>query len=371
MPDRLKTTLPKPPAQAVPVSHISLRGLAQHLGLSSTTVSRVVNRSPGAKAIPAATQERILQAAKQLHYRPNIMAQSLRKQRSYTIGVMVPEVSEGYAALVLKGLEDYLLGEGYFYFVVSHRHRAELLEEYPRLLVARAVEGIVAVDTPLDHALSVPVVTISGHHKVDGQTNIVLNHRRAATLALEHLAGLGHRQIAVLMGQSFSSDTATRWNAIRYAAKQLQIRLDPQLVVQLQTDSPTSEPGYRATQELLRTPASFTAIFAFNDVSAIGSIRAIREAGLRVPEDVSVVGFDDIPSAAFQHPALTTVRQPLQTMGMLSVQHLLECIKMRQGRGKHSKSKQTNPPHKLIVVEPELIVRNSTAQMNPRLERSI
>ena len=115
---------------------VNLRELAEHLGLSVATVSLVMNRSPAAKSIPHHTQARVRAAARELNYRPNVMARMLRQQRSFTIGVIVPEISEGYAALVLSGIEDHLLQEGYFYFVVSHRHRSDLVEEYPRLPVA-------------------------------------------------------------------------------------------------------------------------------------------------------------------------------------------------------------------------------------------
>lgn len=321
-----------------------------------------MSRSPAAKLIPARTQDRIFSAARELNYQPNMMAQSLRKQRSFTIGVMVPEISEGYSALVLSGIENYLLNEGYFFFVVSHRHRQKLLKEYPQLLIARAVEGVVAVDTPLNSSLRVPVVTISGHQKLANVTNIMLNHRLAAGLALGHLYDLGHRRIAIIKGQSFSSDTATRWKAIRHVAEQLRLELDSRLVVQLESDSFTSEPGYVATQALLKSGARFTSIFAFNDISAIGAIRAIREAGMRVPEDISVVGFDDVPSAAFQNPALTTIRQPLENMGMIAVQHLLQSIKERSANvaSKAGAAKETS---EVIVVEPQLIVRSSTAAL--------
>src|SRR5437016_7908095 len=182
---------------------VSLKSLAEHLGLSQAAVSLVINRSPGAKSIPHRTQELIRKAARELNYRPNHIARSLRQQRSYTIGVLVPEVSEGYAALVMSGIEDLLLQEGYFYFVVSHRHRADLLDEYPKLLMDRAVEGLIAVDTPCRHTLPIPLVSVSGHEKTRGVINIMLDHQRAAELALEHLYRLGHRHIAFMKGQAF------------------------------------------------------------------------------------------------------------------------------------------------------------------------
>src|SRR5690348_17718136 len=136
---------------------VSLKTLADHLGLSKTAVSLVINRVPAANSIPQRTQELIRSAARELNYRPNHLARSLRQQRSFTIGVVVPEISEGYAALVMSGIEDHLLQEGYFYFVVSHHHRGELISEYPLLLQQRAVEGLIAVDTALSEGVQVPL----------------------------------------------------------------------------------------------------------------------------------------------------------------------------------------------------------------------
>lgn len=328
--------------------HASLKTVAEHLGLSPATVSLVMNRSSAADSIPQQTKERIFSAARQLNYRPNFMARSLRKQRSFTIGVMVPEVSEGYAALVMSGIEDHLLQEGYFYFVASHRHKPDLIDEYPTLLLQRSVEGLIAVDTPFDHDLPIPVVTVSGHHEIKGVTNIALDHQKAADLALQHLVELGHRKIAVIKGQAFSSDTETRWKAICDSARKKGVNVNPRLVTQLEGDLPSPELGYTVMCELLATKEPFTALFAFNDISAIGAIRALREAGLHVPEDVSVVGFDDIQSAAFQNPGLTTVRQPLRKMGEIAAETLLARI-----AGNHSAPGT-------ITIQPELVVRGTT-----------
>ena len=331
---------------------ISLKALAEHLGLSSATVSLVINRSPAAKSIPAVTQERVREAARQFNYRPNLMARSLRQKRSFTIGVIVPEISEGYAALVMSGIEDHLLQEGYFYFVVSHRHRKDLIEEYPFLLQQRAVEGIIAVDTVCNEACMLPVVAISGHKDAPGVTNIVLDHNLAAHLALEHLQKLGHERIAFIKGQDFSSDTETRWRALHVVAHQLGIKVREELTAQLADDSPSPQVGYNVTRKLLERGEVFTALFAFNDISAIGAIQALREFGKRVPEDVSVIGFDDIQSAAYQNPSLTTVRQPLRHMGVIAAETILERINS-------SSSRERSYP-KEIVVEPELIVRGTT-----------
>ncbi len=331
----------------------SLTTLAAHLGLSPAAISRVLNGAPAAKSIPKATQDRIFAAAREFNYRPNVLARSLRHGRSMTVGVLVPELSEGYATLVLAGIEQALLQAGYVFFLISHHHRQELIERSQIMLVERSVDGMIAVDTILPAHVQLPTITVSCPDEQEGVMNIVLNHARAAELAVGHLAGMGHRRLAVIKGQAFSSDTEPRWQAIRKAAARFGLHLDRQLVAQLEGDAPTHEPGYYATQRLLAANTPFTALFTFNDVSAIGAIRALREAGLRVPQDVSVVGFDDVQSAAFQNPSLTTVRQPLNRMGVLAAEALVRRIGGTGGNHEH-------PPHKQLMVDPELVVREST-----------
>ena len=339
---------------------VSLKQLAEHLQLSPATVSLVINRSPVADSIPQETKDRVLAAARKYKYRPNFFARSLRSKHSLTIGVIVPEVSDGYSASVMSGIEDHLLQAGYFYFVASHRHRSDLIDEYPRLFLERSVDGLIAVDTPWTQSLSVPVVTVSGHNQVQGVTNIVLDHVRAAEVALKHLSQLGHRSIAFIKGQEFSSDTDVRWSNIEKTARRLGLPIFAALTSQLEGDSPSPDLGYEATRKLLASHKTFTALFAFNDISAIGAIRALREARLRVPEDVSVVGFDDIEGAAYQNPALTTVRQPLRVMGRTAAETLLRRIR-RVGSDSHGDE---------IMVEPRLIIRETTARALTRPHRA-
>ena len=329
---------------------VSLKDLAELLGLAPATISLVINRSRVADTIPQDTKDRIFAAVQKYKYRPNFFARSLRAQRSFTIGVIVPEVSDGYSASVMSGIEDFLLQEGYFYFVASHRHRADLIDEYPRLFLERSVDGLIAVDTPWSLSLAVPVVTVSGHNQVEGVTNIVLDHERAAEVALQHLSQLGHSQIAFIKGQEFSSDTEIRWSNIEKVAQKIGLPISPALVAQLQGDSPSPELGYQATRKLLGTRKPFTALFAFNDISAMGAIRAIREAGMQIPKDVSVVGFDDIQSAAYQNPGLTTVRQPLREMGRIAAETLLRRIRRAAPDTQGGET----------MVEPELIIRDTT-----------
>jgi LacI family transcriptional regulator len=210
------------------------------------------------------------------------------------------------------------------------------------------VEGFLTVDTVLTDVPSLPTVAVAGHRQLENVTNIVLDHRHAAEQALQHLKDLGHKKIAFLRGQPESADSSVRWDAICEVAGELEIEISPERVVQLTGVESTPELGYPFGKELLARRVPFTALFAYNDISAIGAMRAFQEAGLRVPEDVSVVGFDDIAHASFCIPSLTTVRQPLKKMGRIAAETLLAHIE------------GAVEPDGEIAVEPELVVRKST-----------
>jgi DNA-binding LacI/PurR family transcriptional regulator len=336
----------------------SLKTLAAYLNLDPTTVSVVLNDVPG-RSIPEATRERIRKAALKFNYEPSFLARSLRNRRTMTIGILVPVLADGYHAEVMTGIGDRLLEEKYFYFIAHHRHRTDLIEQYPRMLIGRGAEGLIAIDTNLTHKLPLPVVAIAGHRRMSGVTNIVLDHRRAAELSLCHLYNLGHRTIVFMRGQPYSSDSDARWEGIMKVAQDLGLSVRPELTIQLEKDLTSPELGYPVVEQLLAHHRSFTAVLSFNDVAAIGCIRALHDSGLRVPQDVSVVGFDDIKEAAFQTPSLTTIRQPLHHMGELAVQLLLQ--KLRPS--------DTKTPAQ-IAVEPELIIRESTGAARQNLGKT-
>src|SRR5580704_8621865 len=300
---------------------ITLKAVAQHLGLTPGTVSTVLNDAPSARVIPQETKDRIHAAAKKLNYRPNFFARTLRNKRTYTIGVICAEIGDTYGSAIISGIEGYLAQKDYFFLTVAHRHNSEQLNRYSRLLLERGVEGV---------------------------TNIVLDHHRAAFLALNHLKNLSHERVAVLRGNPLSSDAEDRFIAICEVAEQLGMRIDPELTVQIDIDDPTPQLGYPFAKQLLARKKPFTALFAYNDISAIGAIRAFQEQGLRVPQDISVMGFDDIAGASFHTPSITTVRQPLARMGQVAAQTLLERI---EGNKEYPAE---------IAIEPELVVREST-----------
>ncbi|MGB7264615.1 MAG: LacI family DNA-binding transcriptional regulator [Terracidiphilus sp.] len=342
-----------------PTGHVNLRMLAEHLELSQTTVSLVLNNSPSAKSIPQETRNRVVEAANRLNYRPNYFARSLRQSRSMSVGVLAPDLSEGYFTRVMSGVVEELTAAHYFYFTACHDWKRELIEQYPRMLVERAVDGFLLLNTAVDQLeVPVPVVAISAHSADANVTNIVLDHHRAVEQALKHLHGLGHRRIAILRGPRVIPDSEFRWEAIQEVAKEIDLKLDPALVIRMDAagwsmktgQHPMApEIGYKPMQTLLERTRAFTAVFCFNDIAAIGAIRALKEVGLSVPGDVSVVGFDDILSAAYASPSLTTVRQPLREMGRRGAKVLLARI---ADKGKAFPSE--------IVMEPELVVREST-----------
>src|SRR6201984_241863 len=332
---------------------VSLKILADYRELFPATVSVVLNNVPG-RSIPAETRERVRAAARKFNYQPSLLARSLRKQRTFTVGVLVPELSDGYHTMVMSGIGDHLMREGYFYFSAHHRHKPDMIEEYPRLLLGRGAEGLITIDTALAHALPVPVVAVAGHRKIAGVTNVVLDHKRAAELSLRHLHQLGHRQIAFMRGQPFSADSDDRWKSIVIVARELGLEIRADLTIQLERDLTSPELGYPVVQQLLQHRHRFTAIVSFNDIAAIGAIRALRDASLRVPEDVSVIGFDDISVAAYHNPRLTTIRQPLHNMGDTAARILLQRI---QGFKDYPQE---------FAVAPELIIRETTSSPNHR-----
>jgi len=329
---------------------VTLKAVAEHLGLTPGTVSAVLNDSPSARSIPEETKNRIRSAAKELNYRPNFFARTLRNKRTYTIGVITEEIGDSYGSAIVSGIEQYLRRHDYFFLTVVHRHDPELLNRYSNILSERGVEGIITIDTTVHETPTLPTVAVAGHKKVKGVTNIVLDHDRAAVLALNHFKELRHERVAFMKGSPSSSDSKDRWEAICQVASQVGINVDPELTVQINSDDPTPMLGYPYARELLARKKPFTALFAYNDISAIGAIRALNEQGLRVPQDVSVMGFDDIPGAAFYTPSLTTVRQPLNRMGEVAAQSLLE----RLDGNKEYPSE--------IAIEPDLVVRESTAK---------
>ncbi|HVM92640.1 MAG TPA: LacI family DNA-binding transcriptional regulator [Terriglobales bacterium] len=343
---------------------VTIRDVAKESGFSATTVSIVLNNAPLARYIPSATKKRIESAAKKLGYRPNVFARSLRSRRSHTVGVMVFDMTDPFCTLVLRGIENALYQASYLPILTDVQNERARFERYLEMLLDRRVEALIVlanwlfvnIDVLGDLEKSnIPTVMIGRELKNDAISSVIVDNELGAYTAIEHLYTLGHRKIAFIRGPKTLTDSAPRWRGIRAFAKARGLELDPRLTVDLpESSNPNSsfEIGYKLTEEMLKTKRPFTALMAFDDVTAFGAIRALTRAGLRVPEQCSVVGFDDVAASSLCTPPLTTIRQPMEAMGAMAASIVLEGI--------NAVLEKRDLPAVHRKLAPELAVRDST-----------
>ena len=298
-----------------PPTAVTIRDVAERSGFSSATVSIVLNNAPLSRYIPDKTKARIQRAASLLGYRPNLFARSLRSRRSHTIGVMVFDMTDPYCTLVLRGIENTLYQSNFLPILTDVHNERSRFERYLEMLLDRRIEGLVVLANWLFVDINVladleknniPTATVGQQLKSDHISSVIVDNAAGAHAALEHLYSLGHRKIAFIRGPHKLSDTEPRWRGVRTLARERNLELDPQLIVDLpESGDPFSsfEQGYKLTEELLHRRHPFTALMAFDDMTAFGAIRALGKAGIRVPDQCSVVGFDDVSAAALYSPA--------------------------------------------------------------------
>jgi LacI family transcriptional regulator len=348
----------------VKTSVITIRDVAKESGFSSTTVSIVLNDAPLARYIPPATKKRIEKAAKKLGYRPNLFARSLRSKRSHTVGVMVFDMTDPYCTLILRGIENSLYQSSFLPILTDVHNERSRFERYLEMLLDRRVEALIVlanwlfvdIDVLADlEKSSIPTVMIGRELQTDTVSSVIVDNEVGAHLALEHLHQLGHRKIAFIRGPKTLADSAPRWQGIRTFAKGVGLELDQRLIVDLpESGDPISsfEAGYKLTEELIKRKRPFTALMAFDDMTAFGAIRALAKAGLRVPEHCSVIGFDDVAACSLYTPPLTTIRQPMEAMGAMAANLVIE------GINAVLEKREISAVHRKMV--PELAVREST-----------
>jgi LacI family transcriptional regulator len=343
---------------------VTMRDVATQSGFSSATVSIVLNNAPLARYIAPATKKRIEEVARKLGYRPNAMARFLRSKRTHSMGVMFFDITDPFCTLIMRGIENSLYQASYVPIFADAHNQRNRFERYLEMLLERHVEGLIVVanwlfvDIQLLADLSkrnIPAATIGW--ELPGQTisSVMVDNETGARLALEHLYQLGHRKIAFIRGPKMLIDSAPRWRGIQKFALSAGIEIDPALVLQLpESLDPNSsfESGFRFAEELLQRKKRFTALMAFDDLTALGAIRALTKAGVKVPEQCSVTGFDDVALSALAVPSLTTVRQPMEAMGGLAVNIVMEGI-----NAELEKREWNIVSHKM---NPELVIRDST-----------
>jgi len=340
---------------------VTIRDVAGESGFSVTTVSMVLNNGPAAKRISPRTRTHVWKVARKLGYRPNLFARSLRSQRSQTVGVVVFDITDSYCTQILRGIENQLRPSGYFPIVTDLQDDRSQFHRCLDMLLGRRVEGIIAIANPiyLDPVLlselvdrKIPAVTI-GRESEDGLLcSVVVDNEAGTRQAIQHLYELGHSRIAFIKGPKILVDSMQRWRGLETFARDVGLKLDSNLVLEIKGRNSTYAEGCQLTEELLKRCPDFTALVAFDDLTACAAIRALTKAGRRVPKDCSVVGFDDVPSSAFYNPPLTTVHQLLEMQGSLGAEMVEELIRA-------AAEKRTLPP-KRRKVSPKLIVRDST-----------
>ena len=343
---------------------VTIRDVARECGYSASTVSIVLNGAPLSRYIPADTKGRIETAAKRMGYRPNPLARSLRSQRSNIVGVMVIDITDPFCTPILRGLENALYQASYLSLLADAHNEPHRFERYLEMLLDRRVEGLVVIanwlvtDIKLLADLTecqVPTVIAGRSFENHSVSTVSVDNEGGASMALEHLYRLGHREIAFLRGPKALSSSGQRWKGIRAFAQSAGLRLDSKKILELpESLDPNSsfEAGTQLTGELLRQGKPFTALMAYDDVTALGALRALKKKGLRVPEDCSVVGFDDVAQAGLSVPSLTTVRQPMEAMGSLSAGMVLDAI--------NAMDQKQDVPVVRRKIPAELVVREST-----------
>src|SRR5579859_5528914 len=331
-----------------------MRDVAENSGFSPATVSIVLNNAPLARYIAPATKRKIEETAKKLGYRPNAMARFLRSKRSHSVGVVFFDVTDPFCTPVLRGIENALYPSSYVPIFADAHNQRNRFERYLEMLLEHHVEALIVVanwlvvDIHLLADLSkrnIPAATIGWEIPGDTVSSVMVDNETGGRIALEHLHQLGHRKVAFIRGPKMLIDSAPRWRGVQKYAHSAGIEIDPALVLQLPDSfDPNSgfEGGYRLTEELLQKKKRFTALMAFDDLTALGAIRALTKAGVKVPEHCSVTGFDDVALSALSAPSLTTVRQPLETMGNLAVNTILEGINASQEKRDWAISHQNN-----------------------------
>jgi LacI family transcriptional regulator len=349
--------------------HVTLVDVARECGFSPATVSIVLNDAPLSRHVAARTKQRIRETAKALGYHPNATARSLRSRRTATIGVLIFDISDPFCTLILRGIERALHASGYLPLIMDAHNDRTQLEGYLDLLMERRVEGLIVVANWIFEERGLlfntlrnrfPTIVVGRDLAHDSIRSIVVDNETGGYAALEHLYQLGHRDIAFVLGPEMLSDSNRRWAGMQRFAAEHGLRLNPSLERRMcEALDPTSgfDAGVALTQDLLHSGVPFTALVAFDDLTALGAVRALNQAGRRVPQDCSVIGFDDAPLAAFCTPALTTIRQPMEDMGIAATGWVLRAL-----RGEEEEAAHFSPAAAHMLC-PSVVVRASTASV--------
>ena len=343
--------------------HVTLLDIARTSGFSVSTVSIVLSEAPLSQNVAARTREHIRKIARQLGYHPDAYARSLRRRSTQTIGILAFDLSDPFCVPILRGIHEGLHDAGYLPLMMDAQTERSLFDNYLHMILERRAEGVIVIASWVFEETNllgdvrknnVPIVIVGRDLTMRGIGSVLVDNEAGGAIAMRHLLDLGHRRIAVIRGPEQMCDSEPRWAGIQKVAREHGVDIDPRLVFELpgQADPMSGfEGGLRFTNEMLASGLAFTAVIAFDDLTALGVVRGLCESGIRVPQDCSVMGFDDVLLAAVATPPITTIRQPLKDMGLEAATRMLAVIRRGQDGGDNSW---------LHMPGPELVVRMST-----------
>ena len=344
--------------------------IARACGFSVSTVSLVLTEARLSANVAEKTRQKIRAMAQKLGYHPDAYARSLRSRRSGTIGVLAYDLSDPFCIPIVRGIQAGLQSANYLPLLMDAQTERKLFDSYLKMILERRAEGVIVIaswvfeeanllaDIEKNH---VPIIIVGRDLTGRRISSVLVDNEAGGALALRHLHQLGHRKIAVIRGPEELFDSEPRWAGVRCAAAETDIQLDPRLVFQLPSlVDPMSgfDGGRQLAGQMLASGRTFTGVVAFDDLTALGVMRGLAEAGVRVPEEYSVVGFDDVLPSAVSTPGMTTIRQPLRQMGLQAAAWTLEALEPSEEDGRQVARIQMLPP--------ELVLRNSTGR--PRLK---
>ncbi len=330
----------------------TMKDVAKAAGVSVTTVSHVINET---RFVSEDLRTRVSQAMADLNYHPNVLARSLRQGITHTIGLIVPDNSNPFFAEVARAAETVGFENDYSVILCNSDKNVEREAAYLNVLIAKQVDGVIfiAAGSKQEHLLElleqgIPVVVADRDMPQTLADVVLVNHEQGGYDATRYLVSLGHRRVACIAGPLGVTPSADRVRGYKRALQEAGIPIEDELIVRC-TESWVA--GEIAMAQLLRLDRRPSAVFAYNDVTAIGALRAIKNAGLMVPNDLSICGFDDIALASAMVPALTTVAQPIAELAILATELLIARIHNSDAR----------EPGQRIVLDTKLIVRESCA----------
>lgn len=331
---------------------VTMREVANVANVSISTVSHVIN---GTRYVSPTVHERVSKVIEELDYQHNRVASSLRNQKTYTIGVLIPNSANPYFAEILAGIEAACFEQDYHIIMGNANEDPQREQSYLRVLLSHQVDGILLISTgSFSESLNLmkknktPVVMVDRSADIEMVDEIFTDNYTGGEIATRYLLELGHRRIGCITGPSILRPSEDRVRGYRDTLLANGVTIEESLII---VGDFQFEGGYRAAQELLALDESPTAIFACNDMMAIGVIAAIQEAGLQVPTDISVIGYDDVPLASYYNPRLTTIAQPARDLGLIAVEWLLNRIDKPDLTTRHE------------TLSVQLVERNSCCEM--------